>query len=232
MISEKDMENAVAENPAKFVENGLKLIERQHRIGSYIFDLFFQDRHGAKLIVEIQKGTLDRNHTYKILDYYDEYKENHPLEFVELMVIANKIPEERRKRLSTWGVTFKEISIAEFQEYLASTESTVQLLDSDSGAAVSGIKTASHPKSYALVGERRQGDRWDHHKSSDHGGQIDSMIKQGKSFEEIVAEFETLFQHPSARQRVRRHVKHLMSNTHPDFPYEFEDGRFKLKPEN
>ena len=115
MISEKDMENSIIANPEKYLgEAGLKLLSQQHRIGNYIFDLLFEDRHGAKMIVEIQKGTLDRVHTYKILDYYYEYKENNPVDFIELMVIANKIPDERKKRLSNWGVSFKEIPEDDF----------------------------------------------------------------------------------------------------------------------
>lgn len=99
MLTEKAMEDAIAKNPEKYLESGLVLKERQHRVENYIFDLLFQDRHGAKLIVELQKGTLDRNHTYKILDYYDEYKNRNPEHFVELMIVANRIPRERRDRL-------------------------------------------------------------------------------------------------------------------------------------
>jgi len=111
-ISEREMEEAISSNPKKFLkEDGLKLISRQYRIGNYIFDLLFEDRHGAKLIVEIQKGTLDRNHTYKILDYYDEYKVKNPQQFIELMIIANEIPRERRDRLRTMGIEFREIPI-------------------------------------------------------------------------------------------------------------------------
>lgn len=115
MILEKEMENAIIDNPERYIgEKGLKLICQQYRIGNYIFDLLYEDRHGSKLIVEIQRGTLDRNHTYKILDYYDEYKESNPHEFVELMVIANKITDERKRRLNSWGVTWKEIPTASF----------------------------------------------------------------------------------------------------------------------
>ena len=117
MLTEKIMEDAICNNPEKYLgEQGLKLISRQFRIGKYIFDLMFEDRHGAKLIVEIQRGTLDRNHTYKIFDYCDEYKEKNPQEFIELMVIANSIPQERKKRLSAWGVSIKEIPVSEFLE--------------------------------------------------------------------------------------------------------------------
>lgn len=114
-LLEEDMENLIIENPKKYLgEEGLILIERQYRIGNYIFDLLFEDRHGCKLIVEIQRGTLDRNHTYKIFDYYDEYKEKYPGQFVELMIVANKIPRERRNRLSSHGIECKEIPLSDF----------------------------------------------------------------------------------------------------------------------
>jgi hypothetical protein len=126
LLSEKDMEDAISMNPEKYLgEPGLKLIARQYRIGNYIFDLLFEDRHGAKVIVEIQKGTLDRNHTYKILDYYDEYKEKNPNSFIELMIIANKMPYERRKRLDSKGISWKEISESEFLGPLNNLENKI-----------------------------------------------------------------------------------------------------------
>jgi len=71
-LTEKDMEDLIVLTPKRYInEDGLKLVARQYRIGKYIFDLLFEDRYKSKLLVEIQKGTLDRNHTYKILDYYD-----------------------------------------------------------------------------------------------------------------------------------------------------------------
>jgi|GEM_PF-2443634 len=110
-LTEKDMEDAIAAHPGQYIsERELTLVERQLRIGSYRFDLLFQDRHHAKLIVEIQKGTLDREHTYKILDYYDEFREQNPFEFIDIMVIANRIPGERKRRLESLGIAYKEIS--------------------------------------------------------------------------------------------------------------------------
>lgn len=116
---ERDMEDAIIDNPERFIgESGLTLISRQYRIGNYIFDLLFEDRHGGKLIVELQVGALDRNHTYKILDYYDEYKTQNPCEFVDLMIIANTVPQERKNRLKDKGIAFKEIPESEFSEWL------------------------------------------------------------------------------------------------------------------
>jgi len=107
---EKDMEDLIILSPEKYIgESGLKLIKRQYSTKNYRFDLLFEDRHEAKLIIEIQRGTLDRNHTYKILDYYDEYKLNNPKDFVELMVIANRVTTERRERLNAHGISFREI---------------------------------------------------------------------------------------------------------------------------
>jgi hypothetical protein len=109
-LLEKDMEDLIIDNPQKYLkEADLKFISRQYIIGNYRFDLLFEDRHHGKLIVEIQRGTLDRNHTYKILDYFDEYKKRNPSCFVDLMIIANKITRERRDRLKSYGITFFEI---------------------------------------------------------------------------------------------------------------------------
>ena len=116
MISEREMEDQIADAPERFLEQNLTLVSRQFRIGPYIFDLVFEDRHGGKLIVEIQKGTLDREHTYKILDYYDEYRDRHPGEFVELLIVANCIPVERKKRLAAHGIAYREIPECHFQQ--------------------------------------------------------------------------------------------------------------------
>jgi hypothetical protein len=121
-VDEKTMEDLIAANPEHYLgEPGLKLLDRQLKVGPYRFDLMFQDRTGAKLIVEIQKGTLDRVHTYKILDYYDEYKERNPKEFVEVMLVANTIPVERKQRLASRGIAYREIPLAEFVDACVGT---------------------------------------------------------------------------------------------------------------
>jgi hypothetical protein len=110
-LLEKDMEDLIIENPQKYLnEPDLKLVSRQYTIGKYRFDLLFQDRHNGKIIVEIQRGTLDRNHTYKILDYFDEYKKRNPSSFIDLIIVSNKITRERRDRLNSYGISFFEIA--------------------------------------------------------------------------------------------------------------------------
>lgn len=131
------MEDLICSDPEKHLnESGLKLISRQYRLGSYIFDILLEDRHGAKLIVELQKGTLDRVHTYKIIDYYDEFKTKHPGKFVELMIVANVVPRERRERLSSYGITWKEIPIKYFIDELNDNEKQIESIKEETGTDI------------------------------------------------------------------------------------------------
>lgn len=109
-LYESQMKDAVAKYPEELLgEPGLKLISRQHHIGNYVFDLLFEDRHGGKLIVELQRGTLDRGHCYKIFDYVDEYRAPNRPEFVDVIVVASAFTDERKKQLTAKAVKFLEI---------------------------------------------------------------------------------------------------------------------------
>jgi len=117
---EREMEDIISCYPEETLgEPGLQLLARQYSIGSYRFDLLFKDRHGGHLVVELQKGTLDRTHTYKILDYYHEYSEKNPSLFIDTMIVANVIPAERKRRLQDLGVDYREIPEATFLEFSA-----------------------------------------------------------------------------------------------------------------
>jgi hypothetical protein len=118
-FSEKQMAEVIIAHSQELLGEQLSLIERNLWIGRYELDLLFGDRHGAKLIVELQRGSLDRYHLYKVLDYYDEYKARHPEEFVEVMVVANLISPERKERLGKRGINFREIPDETIRRYLA-----------------------------------------------------------------------------------------------------------------
>lgn len=58
--SEKDIENAIVENPDR-LESGLKVIEQQKRIPSVgatvgVIDVFCKDQYGDYVVVELKKG--------------------------------------------------------------------------------------------------------------------------------------------------------------------------------
>ena len=163
MLSEREMEDAIAADPTRYLgEDGLILVARQHHIGNYIFDLLFRDRHGGMLIVEIQRGTLDRNHTYKILDYYDEFKEKNPGQFVELMVVANHIPQERKDRLRARGIEWRELPVADFPQptqALPSADAQVPLSPAVGAPRDTGTAAASDTSGLSLPGRAPSDER-------------------------------------------------------------------------
>lgn len=122
-MTERDMADIVIEHAEKLLGEPLTLLDRNVWIGRYELDLLFIDRHGAKLIVELQRGSLDRYHLYKVLDYYDEYKRRHPDEFVEVLVVANLISPERKERLAKRGINYREIPEAVLLEYVQPSDS-------------------------------------------------------------------------------------------------------------
>lgn len=122
-FSEKQMAEVIIAHAQELLGEQLSLIERNLWIGRYELDLLFEDRHGARLIVELQRGVLDRYHLYKVLDYYDEYKARHPEAFVEVMVVANLISPERKERLGKRGINFREIPDETIRRYLATDSS-------------------------------------------------------------------------------------------------------------
>lgn len=109
MFSEQDMEDAIATNPKRYLKINLKLLSRQHAIENFRFDLLFEDRYGRKYLIEIQKGTLDRNHSFKIVDYYNKYRNKHPHEQVEIIVVANTITAERKQFFDKFEIAYIEI---------------------------------------------------------------------------------------------------------------------------
>jgi hypothetical protein len=206
MISEKEMEDLIIADPDKYLgEKGLKLLSRQYRIGEYIFDLLFEDRHGAKMIVEIQRGTLDRGHTYKIMDYYDEYKENNPLDFIELMVVANKITDERKKRLSSWGVSFKEMPESDFiiQNDAIKTNENEDM--SNKGASPAQMTPAILKKSVYDTTQRRV----NFSNMQSIIVQSAHLMKSGLDASQIAAKLNI------PHEKVTRYVRFLKNNRHP-----------------
>ena len=115
---EKDMQYLIKTHPEEFLkENGLELIGEEITYGNSRFDLIFKDRHGGFLLIEIQRGRLDRKHHYKILDYYDKYISKHPKDKGYCMVIANEISVEQKETLKKRGIEYKEILESEFLEF-------------------------------------------------------------------------------------------------------------------
>jgi hypothetical protein len=107
-LTEKDMEDLIAKEPEIFIEPGLKLLGRQVYKHGRRFDLLFQDKFERLLLVEIKKGVVTREAVGQILEYYGLPKQEQTAP-IELMLIGNVIPSERRIALEHTGVVVKEI---------------------------------------------------------------------------------------------------------------------------
>lgn len=96
-MREKDIENLVAQYPDDFFhKEQLKLISQQYVVEGKRFDILFEDKHHRKVIVEIKLGILSREASGQIVEYYGLLKSKFPDDLIELVLIANAVPSERR----------------------------------------------------------------------------------------------------------------------------------------
>ncbi|HOY64226.1 MAG: TPR repeat-containing protein YrrB [bacterium ADurb.Bin236] len=133
-LSESQMEYIVSRYPEKFIEKGVVLSDKQMYLSKeYRIDVLFEDKFGGKLIVELQKGTLDRDHILRAREYKDCLKKQCPSEHIEVMVIANAIREEHKKLLGELGISYREITISAFLSFIEEVdeEETVRSLAFD-----------------------------------------------------------------------------------------------------
>jgi len=95
-MTEKGMEDLIWSYPEKFLNEPLKPFSRQQRSAVGRSDLVFVDGLDRFLVIELRKDKLSREAIGQIMDYFGVMKRLHPSRPVELLVIANNIPEERR----------------------------------------------------------------------------------------------------------------------------------------
>ena len=109
-MTESEMEYLLWEHPEKLIGEQLTKFKRQQTSAVGRSDLIFKDSIGRFLVVEIKRGTLRRGAIPQLLDYYGMMKRRFPNEVVELMVIANEIPKERRLACEQYNIEPREIS--------------------------------------------------------------------------------------------------------------------------
>lgn len=144
-MNEADMERLLRDYPEEFFGETLRLVSEQESFPSGITDLIFQDDQGDLLVMELKHGTLLREHIAQVIDYLGDVESRYPGKHVELMVVANVIPPQRRTKLERIGVTFKEIPEARFRD--VARKHGVQLSERR-GAPVSGSRRPSAESTY------------------------------------------------------------------------------------
>jgi hypothetical protein len=115
-MTEREMEDLLWTYPQKFVNESLTQFERQPSSEVGRADLVFIDRIGRLLVVELKRGTLERGAILQLVDYFGMMKSRLPNKCVELMVVANRIPVERRLACEQYDVTAMEIPQKKFRD--------------------------------------------------------------------------------------------------------------------
>ncbi len=114
---EKDIENLIANYPDEVFPNaGFKLVGQQERFGQCLVDIVFTDKYNRTILIEIKRGTLSREATGQVIEYYGLLKKEKPGSIVELVLCANTIPVARRQFLEINGIECKEIGVAKLKE--------------------------------------------------------------------------------------------------------------------
>lgn len=114
-MTEKEMEDLLWDYPEKFLNEPLTQFQRQAQTRVGRADLIFNDRLGRFLVVEIKRGTLERGAIQQLIDYFGMLKSKFPEKPVELMVVANSIPQERRLACEQYHIECREISEKRFR---------------------------------------------------------------------------------------------------------------------
>lgn len=116
---ERDMQELIWRYPDRLLNEPLKQFawETSSEVGRA--DLVFEDRHGRLLIVEVKRGKLPRGAIDQLLDYFGMMKEKFPEKPVELMVVANVIPSQRRLTCESRDIECREISEKIFRDLAA-----------------------------------------------------------------------------------------------------------------
>ena len=110
------MEDLLWEHPDKFLHEPLTQFRRQQRSGVGRCDVIFEDRLGRLLVIELKRGRLERGAIDQLHDYFGMVKQEFPEKPVELMVVANLIPAERRLACEKYDIEPREISEKRFRD--------------------------------------------------------------------------------------------------------------------
>lgn len=85
--TERDVENAIKKYPKEFLGKDFSFVAQQLPLFNLRPDLVFKDKDGQIVIVEIQMGSLDFNHIYKVLGYKDLYELKYSEQNVQILLV-------------------------------------------------------------------------------------------------------------------------------------------------
>jgi hypothetical protein len=132
-MTEHEMEDLLWNYPDLLLNEPLTQYRRQAASLVSRADLVFVDRIDRLLVIEVKKGVLPRGAIPQVMDHYGSMKTQHPDRSVEMMVVANQIPSERKATLESLHIDWREIpeyrfrSLAEQKGYVFASENDIQV---------------------------------------------------------------------------------------------------------
>lgn len=143
---EREFEDILAKYP-ELIEDGLILEERQKNVDRKFIDLFFKDRFGQNLIVELKAGIAKREHIGQLIDYAG-YSIGEGKPPVRVMLIANRIPENFKHSFDYYGFEYKEITIDTMRQFLLNKNDrqSLQLFAADNEVKTASVSATVTPR--------------------------------------------------------------------------------------
>ena len=231
---EINIENVLHRYP-ELIEEGLTFSGRQLNVGGKFVDLLFVDRFGQKLIIELKKGVIKREHIAQLLDYEGHFLSTDDQD-IRVMLIGNRVPINLRNALDHHGFEWKEIAENKITSFLKEKNDIELLKEFDEEQIVNSNEinnqisdVATIKKNNTVSSTHNKSDTWNHNQPYNQDGVINSFIKDGVSVDSIIRQFRIKFpEHGDPNRRVKGHIKHL-EDVHKDFPFKKINGYLRKK---
>lgn len=115
-MDEKTLEDIICKYP-DLVEEKLSFKGRQVYLSGKRVDVLCEDKYGQKLIIEIKKGTILREHIAQLLDYEGYFVSSDDPD-VRVMLVGNRVPENLRRSLNHHGFEWRELTVTFLVNFL------------------------------------------------------------------------------------------------------------------
>ncbi len=185
-MTEREMQELLWNHPDKLLNEPLAKFrwEPQSQVGRA--DLVFKDRRDRLLIVEVKRRKLGREAINQLLDYFGMMKREFPNKPVELMVVANSIPEERRLSCDQYNIEWREISEKKFRDVAGEVGYT---FESERDAATEAVAGATPRNTERAIPPGRSGKKtsgWSFGATASRGGDPGEFLsrcdEEGRAF--------------------------------------------------
>jgi hypothetical protein len=156
-MTEREMEDLLYHHPDLLLGEPLKPVARQRSSPVGRADLIFEHPNGYRLVVEVKAGVAPRGVGDQLHDYWGAEKAAYPDTPIEMMVVANEIPRERRLYLEKRDIDAKEIPQKKFRDvaarvgYIFTSEQQAEVTPQSRAVQAPGSQVESRKSPFAPV---------------------------------------------------------------------------------